>query len=61
MVEIEVPLRRIRSTQLAQNHNQIGYAWYPQRAVASFPVERSSEVTLWRNRVVVRFFANNFW
>ena len=46
---------RIRSAQLTQNQNQIGYAWYPRRAVASFSVERSSEVTLWRHRVVVRF------
>ena len=28
---------RIRSAQITQNHNQIGSAWYPQRAVASFP------------------------
>ena len=46
MEKNEVPLMRIRSAQLTQNHNQIGYAGYPRRAVASFPVERSSEVTL---------------
>ena len=51
---------RLRFAQLTQNHNQIGYAWYPRRAFASFPVERSSELTLWRHRVAVRFFANNF-
>ena len=34
---------------------QRAYAWYPRRAVASFPVERSSEVTLWRHQVAVRF------
>ena len=37
MVKNEVPLMRIRSAQITQNHNQIGYAWYPRRAVASFP------------------------
>ena len=56
----EGPLMRIRSSQLTQNHNQIGYAWYPRRAVASFPVERSSEVTLWRYRVTVRFLSITF-
>ena len=55
MVKIEVPLIRIRFTQLTQNHNQIDYAWYPRRTVASFPFERLSEVTLWRHRVAVRF------
>ena len=55
MGKIEVSLTGIRSAQLTQNHNQIGYAWYPWRAVAWFPVERSSEVTLWRHRVTVRF------
>ena len=50
----------IRSAQLTQNHNQIGYAWYPWRAVTSFPVERSSEVTLWRHRVAVRFLPITF-
>ena len=54
-----VPLICIRSAQLNQNHNQIGYAWYPRRAVASFSVERS-EVTLWRHRVAVRFLPINF-
>ena len=34
----------IRSAQITQNHNQIGNARYPRRAVASFPVERSFEV-----------------
>ena len=28
---------RIRSAQISQNHNQIGYAWYPRGDVASFP------------------------
>ena len=46
MVKNEVPLMRIRSAQITQNHNQIGYALYPRRVVASFPVERSFEVTL---------------
>ena len=50
----------IRSAQIAQNHNQIGYAWYPRRTVASFPVERSSEVTWWRHRFAVRFLPINF-
>ena len=50
----------IKSAQLTQNHNQIGYAWYPRRAVASFPVERSSEVTLWRHQVAVRFLPITF-
>ena len=58
-VKIEGPLMRTRSAQLTQNHNQIGYAWYPRRAVASFPVERSSEVT-WRHRVTVRFLPITF-
>ena len=51
---------RIRSDQLTQNHNQIGYAWYPRRSVASFPGEWSSEVTLWRHRVAVRFLPITF-
>ena len=51
---------RIRSVQLTKNHNQIGYVWYIQRAVASYPVERSSEVTLWRHRAAVRFLPINF-
>ena len=58
--QIEVPLMHIRSAQLTQNHNQIGYAWYLRRAVASFSVERSSEVTLWRHRVAVRFLPITF-
>ena len=37
MVKNEVPLMRIRPAQITQDHNQIGYAWYPRRAVASFP------------------------
>ena len=37
MVKNEVPLMRIRSAQNTQSHNQTGYAWYSQRAVASFP------------------------
>ena len=60
MVKNEVPLMRIRSAQITQNHNQIGYACYPRRAVASFPVERSSEVTLWRHRVAVPFLPITF-
>ena len=61
MGKIEVwPLMRIRAAQLTQNHNQIGYAWYPWRAVAWFPVERSSDVTLWRHRVTVRFLPITF-
>ena len=51
---------RIRFAQITQNHSQIGYAWYPRRAVASFPVERLSEVTLWRHRVTVRFLSIAF-
>ena len=43
-----------------QNHIQIGYAWYSRRAVVSFPVERSSEVTLWRHQVAVRFLPITF-
>ena len=37
MVKKEVPLMRIRSAQIIQNHIHIDYAWYPRRAVASFP------------------------
>ena len=37
MVKNEVSLKRIRSAQITHNHNQIGYAGYPRRAVASFP------------------------
>ena len=59
MVKIEVPLIRIRSTQLTY-HNQIGYAWYPRRVVAPIPVEKSYEVTLWRHRVAVRFLPITF-
>ena len=55
-----MPLICIRSAQLTQNHNQIGYAWYPRRAVASFPVGRSSEVTLWCHQVAVRFLPITF-
>ena len=55
-----VPLICIRSAQITQNHNQIGYAWYPRRTVASFPVERSSGVTLWHHRVAVRFLPITF-
>ena len=44
LAQLTVPLVRIRSAQLTQNHNQIGYVRYPRRAVASFPVERSPEV-----------------
>ena len=51
---------RIRYVQLTQNHNQRRYAWYPRRPVASFPIERSSEVTLWRHRVAVRFLPITF-
>ena len=58
--KIEVPLIRIRTTRLTQNYNQIGYAWYPRRAVASFPVEKSSEVTLWRHWVAIRFLPITF-
>ena len=32
-----LPPMRIRSAQITQNHNQIGYVWYPRRAVALFP------------------------
>ena len=52
---------RIRSAQLTQNHNQIGYTWYPRRAVASFsPLKghlRSHFDVIGRRT----FFANNFW
>ena len=59
-----IPLMRIKSAQITQNHDQIGYAWYSRRAVASFIVEGSSEVfldvTLWRHRVAVRFLPITF-
>ena len=58
--KLTVPPICMRSAQLTQNHNQTGFAWYPRRAVAAFPVERSSEVTLWRHRVAVRFLPITF-
>ena len=45
----QVPLICIRSAQLTHNHNQIGYAWYPRRAVASFPVEMMDLVDAFRS------------
>ena len=37
MVKNEVTIMSIRSAQITQNHNKIGYVWYPRRAVAPFP------------------------
>ena len=56
MVKNEVRLMRIRSAQITQNHNQIGYASYPQHADASFP--RYKVISC--HHVAVRFFANKF-
>ena len=56
----EVPLMRIRTAQLTQNRNQIGYAWYPRSAVASFPRWK----VIWGHMTSSdhrTFFANNFW
>ena len=52
MVKNEVPLMRIRSAQLTQNHNQIGYVCLisPASCCIISPF-RPSEVTLWRHQV----------
>ena len=62
MVKNEVPLMRIiRSAQLTQNRNQIGYAWYPRRAVASFPRWKVIWGHIMTSSDRRTFFANNFW
>ena len=54
-------MRIIRSAQLTQNRNQIGYAWYPRRAVASFPCWKVSWGHIMTSSDSRTFFANNFW
>ena len=49
--QFTLPLMCIISVQFTQIHNQISCAWYPGTLLHHFPVERSSEVTLWRHRV----------
>ena len=52
---------RIKSAQNTQNHNQIGYAWYPRRAVASFPPLKGHMRSHYDVIRSSTFFANNFW
>ena len=61
MIKNEVPLMRIRSDQITQNHNQVGYAWYPRHAVASFPRWKVIWGHIMASSGRQRFFANNFW
>ena len=54
-------MRIIRSAQLTQNRNQIGYAWYPRRAVASLPRWKVIWGHIMTSSDRRTFFANNFW
>ena len=61
MVKNEAPLMRIRPAQITQNHNQIGYSWYPRHAVASFPRCKVIWGHIMTSSGRRTFFANNFW